>query len=450
MEKEKYHVVVVDDNPVSIRTAKRLLNGEEIRVSGVRSGYDMMKLVENNKPDLILLDILMPEMDGFETYRRLQEFEKAEKRVPTPVIFLTGERDPDTERRGLKAGASDFIRKPFDKDILIKRIINTIENSRRIESLTEEATVDRLTGFLNKSTGTETIARLCANDRGALMVFDLDNFKLVNDLFGHDMGDRILVAFSEIVRNNTREKDVVSRIGGDEFIAFFMDVVDEKSVSALCERLNRQFDERALMLLGKEHGVPLGISIGVAFAPEHERTYRILFSYADSAMYRAKQTGRHTFEIYRAEAGDDHGQEEDIGADFLRAVRIVEERGDNTGAMLVGQEAFSWNYRYVVRLLERFKGNADRILFSLNIREQGPMAAEIVSEFAEVLKKTLRKSDIIWQSKPHQFFALLPQLVETDTEEVIRRINRAWEETGYHKRAEVNVYSSPLSEDEER
>ncbi len=102
------------------------MNGDRIRVRGVRSGHDLLKLIETTAPDLILLDILMPEMDGFETYSALQEFEKKNGRVPTPVVFLTGESDADTEKRGLTAGASDFIRKPFDKDILYKLPVNCV------------------------------------------------------------------------------------------------------------------------------------------------------------------------------------------------------------------------------------------------------------------------------------------------------------------------------------
>ena len=447
MEKEMYHVVVVDDDPICLKTAKRMLSGERMRVSCVRSGRDMLTLIETNKPDLILLDILMPEMDGFETYRELQEFEEKEGRVSTPVIFLTGESDTDTEKRGLKAGASDFIRKPFDKDILIKRIINTIENNKRIETLTEEAKLDRLTGFLNKASGTDVISGLCANHRGALAILDLDSFKLVNDLFGHDMGDRVLVAFSEIIRNNIRENDVVSRIGGDEFLAFFMELTDEKSVASLCERLNSELSDAAKSLMGEEHGIPLGISMGVTFAPDHGRVYRILFSYADSSLYKVKQNGKHGYDIFLPEEEENSEGETDLTAELIRVSQIVEERGDGRGAMILGQDAFSWSYRYVVRLLDRYNGNADRILFSLNIKEKGPMFSEIAAEFLSVLQKTLRRSDIIWQCKPNQFFVLLPQMEEIDTNTAIKRITRAWERTGYHERAELNYSFSSIAEE---
>ena len=222
-----YWIVVVDDEPLSLTNAKNMLHSHGMRVGCLRSGSDLLEFVKTKTPDLILLDILMPEMDGFETYRALRRFEEKEGRPQIPVIFLTGEDNNEAERRGLKAGASDFIHKPFDEGILIKRINNTIVNRKTIESLTEEATMDKLTGFLNKASGTKRVTELCREERGALMIMDLDSFKLVNDLYGHDMGDRVLEAFSSVVRENVRAEDVVCRIGGDEFMGFFAEMTEE-------------------------------------------------------------------------------------------------------------------------------------------------------------------------------------------------------------------------------
>ncbi|MBR5419864.1 MAG: response regulator, partial [Lachnospiraceae bacterium] len=227
-----FWIVVVDDEPLSLTNAKAMLNRHDMRVSCLRSGQDLLRFMEKNSPDLILLDILMPGMDGFDTYRALRQFEEGAGRAQIPVIFLTGEDNHETERRGLKAGASDFIHKPFDEDILLKRIHNSIVNSKTIESLTEEATLDRLTGFLNKASGTEKVSGLCRETTGALMILDLDNFKLVNDLYGHDMGDRVLVEFASIFRYNVRKEDVISRIGGDEFLAFFPQMTHREEVAA--------------------------------------------------------------------------------------------------------------------------------------------------------------------------------------------------------------------------
>ena len=148
-----YWVVVVDDDALALRYARNLLREQDLRVSCLRSGSDLLKFMETNSPDLVLLDILMPEMDGFECFHALRQMEEEKGRRATPVIFLTGDVDYKNERRGLKDGASDFIRKPFDKDILLSRIINTIENEKKIESLTKKASLDKLTGFLNKTSG---------------------------------------------------------------------------------------------------------------------------------------------------------------------------------------------------------------------------------------------------------------------------------------------------------
>ena len=216
-----YWIAVVDDDEVYLTNARKLLNEENMRVSCLRGGNDLLKFIEKNAPDLILLDIMMPGMDGFETFNALREYEDNQGKPHIPIIFLTGENDSEIEKQGLKLGASDFIRKPFYKDILVKRIENTLSSVKAIEILTEEAMFDKLTGFLNKARGTDRVSKLCTRKSGALMIMDLDNFKLVNDLFGHDMGDKMLMAFADIVKRNTRETDTISRIGGDEFMAFY-------------------------------------------------------------------------------------------------------------------------------------------------------------------------------------------------------------------------------------
>ncbi|MBO4889592.1 MAG: diguanylate cyclase [Lachnospiraceae bacterium] len=442
-----YWIVVVDDEPLSLKNAKEHLNKKDMRVSCLRSGSDLLTFMEKNTPDLILLDILMPGMDGFETYRELRKLEEQMGRPQTPVIFLTGENDKETERRGLRAGASDYIHKPFDKDILINRIINTINNSRTIETLTEEATVDKLTGFLNKTSGTDKVTSVVKNSSGALIIFDLDNFKLVNDIFGHDMGDRVLVAFSEIIRFNVRSSDPVSRIGGDEFMAFFVDMTEEEAVSSLVSRLNEQLLAEAGKLMGSDHGIPLGISVGCAFAPSHADDYQILFQYADSALCRVKLNGKHGYEIYdpSVHEGDVKGDDDDLGRDLSRVIRIVSERGEGKGAMLLGQEAFSWNYRFIIRFLKRYGGIGNRILFRISAREEGVIFSEIVAQFGNVLKNSLRKSDIIFQCRPNQFFVVLPQLTQRDTPGVIRRVMKAWEMSGYNDRTQIEYTSSDLS-----
>ncbi len=439
----EYHIAVVDDDTLALTSIRMLLLGKGMKVSCLRSAKDMLKYMEKHTPDLILLDVLMPEIDGFEAFNRLRYLEDRLGRKRTPVIFLTGENDAETEQRGLRLGASDFIHKPLNDDIVIRRIINSIENQKTIDSLTEEATIDKLTGFYNKASGTDRISEQILLSAGALMMIDLDNFKLVNDLFGHDMGDKVLETFADIVRSNTRDTDIVSRVGGDEFLGWFPDLKAERAVASLTRRLNDQLVEAAARLMGEDNGIPLGISIGVVFAGDGDMDFRVLFDKADGAMYLAKKNGKHGYAIYDLEFSDnDNG--EDMDAELSRVIQIISERSEGKGAMLLGQEAFACNYRYIERFLVRYGGVATRLLFSLSSNDQDDNFSDLVSQFGEVLQNTLRKSDIIFQWKQTRYFVVLPQLEEADVNKVIDRIMKAWEKTGQQDSISIKYVSSIL------
>ncbi len=425
-----YWIVVVDDEVMSLTNAKAILGDQDMRVSCLRSGKDLLKFMETHTPDLILLDILMPGMDGFETYRELRKMEELVGRKRTPVIFLSGAEDSETERRGLKEGASDFIRKPFNKEVLIRRIDNAITNAKTIESLTEEATMDGLTGFLNKSSGTGRISKMCEERTGTLMLFDLDNFKLVNDLHGHDMGDRVLAAFADVVRHNVRGEDVVARIGGDEFMAFFPNMLKTEAVAALTQRLNDQFVGQSEKLMGKALDIPLGVTVGAVMVPENGRDYDTLFAFADGALYTAKQNGKHGYALYSKDAEWGMSSEENLKRELDRITKIVEERNGGNAPFVLGPEPFSFIYRFAKRFYTRHGGKAAKMLFILS--KDGSRDARFLIEeserFCEVLQKTLRKSDFILQNKPNQFFLFLPELTEPNFPKLIKRIMDAWEQ----------------------
>ncbi len=443
-----YWIVVVDDEPLSLKNAKLLLSTQDMRVSCLRSGADLLKFLEKNTPDLILLDVLMPEMDGFQTLSAVRSYQEQNRKPWIPIIFLTGENDYEVERRGLGAGASDFIHKPFDRDILIRRITNTIESIRKIENLTEEASIDKLTGFLNKASGTSKVADLCSKETGALLLLDLDNFKLVNDLFGHDMGDKVLVAFSNVIRHSVRMHDTISRIGGDEFMIFCPQLVEEDAVSSLTDRLNSQLMVETSALMGVDHGVPLGISIGAAFAPAHSNDYQTLFQFADTALYKTKQNGKHGYTV--------HDPNEDASVtggnlefEMERVSKIMEERGDKKGAVILGKEAFAWNYRFIVRFIERYGSVATKLLFALSPTQGDSLSIETIQAFAEVLQKKLRRSDIIFQNRQNQFFIVLPLLSLEDSGKVIDRIMNAWAESSAKEQAELSYAIAFIEKKEE-
>lgn len=435
-----YWVVVVDDEIISLTNAKNILSGVGMKVSRLKSGQDLLAFMTKNSPDLILLDIMMPEMDGFEAYRLLRKFEEENGRKNTPVIFLTGTDNPETEQRGLKEGASDFIRKPFNKDILIHRILNTLTNVKTIETLMDEATTDKLTGFWNRAAGTKRMKEFCETKNGMMFVMDLDNFKLVNDLHGHEMGDNVLKAFANVVRKNTREEDLTVRIGGDEFTAFLCRMSDEKALAAYCKRLNEQFLEEVKKLFDGSFDLPLGISIGAVNIPNYGRDYDVLFPFADDALYKAKHSGKHGYVLYVEEKSEELSAEDSLQKEMERITQIVEERSDKGGALLLGIDLFSSIYRFVKRFFLRHGGSISKVLFLLSGKDADAVK-DTAKQFGDCLQKSLRRSDVIIQNKPHQFFLLMPGLEDSDVHSVIHRVMSHWENYPHDNPVEITYIS---------
>lgn len=429
---QPYRIVVVDDEAMSETYVRHILGAEGMQVEGMRSGQELLRFLEKNTPDLILLDIMMPEMDGFETYDALRKLEEQTGKPPIPVIFLTGEDDRETEHQGLKLGASDFIRKPIDRGILLKRIENTITNSRTIETLAEEAMLDLLTGFLNKTHGTEQIAKLCGQQTGALMIMDLDNFKLVNDLFGHDMGDRVLKAFAGIIRDHTEETDTVSRIGGDEFLAFYKDLTDEDTVAALTKRLNARLQEATSRFMGPDHGIPLGVSVGAVMVPGNGRDYASLFALADDALYTVKRAGKHGYHLYSGMPDTETGAA-DPEERLERTLGIMRERSAERGAMMLGSDPFATVCRFMMQYFERFGGTAVLLLFTLMTEknEDQIRIPEACAAFGGILERSLGTGDIVTRSGTDSFLVLLAGRTKAEAQGAEERILAAWEETEY-------------------
>ncbi|MBO5566063.1 MAG: diguanylate cyclase [Succinivibrio sp.] len=437
-------VVVVDDDLLCLTNAKDILTEEGMRVCIMRSGQDLLKFMTKNTPDLILLDVMMPQMDGFQTYHALRKFEEDSGRIKTPVIFLTGSEDSEKENQGLEIGASDFIHKPFNKDILVRRIYNSVKNAKVIESLKDEASYDHLTGFLSRAAGTSRIAEYCASKEGVMVILDLDNFKLVNDLHGHDMGDRVLRTFADIVRNNIRRGDVVTRVGGDEFTAFFCNLSDDNSIAALIHRLNEQLLAEVSELLGGSLDIPLGISMGAVLVPEYGREYEKLFALADKALYQAKHNGKRSYTLYSHEVVSSTAMENSLQQEMNRVLQIVDERNERDGAMMLSIDQFSTIYRFIKRYYVRFGGKVSSFLFVLS-GDDPESLKQATAQFGECLNRTLGRSDLIVQNKPNQFFLLLPELSEHDSAAVMSRIMESWKKCPHDDSIHIEKMIAPMA-----
>lgn len=423
------HIFVVDDDAANLRVAGHILRKNEMDVTALNSGKALLDaIVTDALPSLILLDIKMPEMDGFETLHQLRKKEKALGIAEIPVIFLTADETADTEKLGFEAGVSDYIRKPFDPDILLRRVHNILSKEQRITTLRTEADTDQLTGFLNKAAACRVMSGLCSSEMGCLLMIDLDSFKLVNDLYGHKMGDHVLIAFAEILRSELPQGSQIGRIGGDEFSAFLIGMQTPESLTALTKRINDALAERAKKLMGADLDIPLGASVGGVFVPQSGDDFDMLFRMADKALYTVKKNGKHGFSLY---------QEEDSEADAgMRSINklseILGERSIPNVALQLDKDAFSYVYRYIMRYMLRNQQCLYKVLFTLHAADGADDRSykENCDLFGNHICESLRKTDILMRSRFNQFFVLLTDIREHDIETVLHNIMHRWERSG--------------------
>ncbi len=280
-------ILVIDDSTAIHRLIVSRLSDLHVEISCATDGDTGLRMASMLLPDLILLDVDMPDADGFDVCRRL----KAEAAtVAIPVVFLTGASTSSEKIIGLELGAVDYITKPFDSAELRARVRSALRTKYLIDLLNQRAMIDGLTAMWNRAYFDSRLASEIglARRRGSplsVILFDIDHFKSINDRFGHLMGDRVLCALSETMAGAIRAEDVICRFGGEEF-AIICPGVDAGGASVLAERLRRMISE--MKLTCRDQPVPVSASFGVAQWQEGID----LVANADAAMYGAKQGGR--------------------------------------------------------------------------------------------------------------------------------------------------------------
>ncbi len=385
-------ILIVDDELLMLKIASRILS-KRYRIICASSGAEAIEIFEAEKPDMILSDLLMPEMDGYELHRILQE-KSAE---PVPIMFMTADDSDESESYGFEIGAADYIRKPLKADILLRRVGNILDNLDKLQDLKQAVDLDTMTGLLNKAAAEREFEKICATETGALLMIDLDSFKLVNDIHGHAMGDRILIKFAEILRGVIDSEDLAGRIGGDEFMIFCRNIHAETAIAEKTGWLNEKIVQAAKKYIGGEMNIPLGVSIGAVFVPDEGTDFAALAQKADKALYKVKQNDKHGYSIYSSDTGRNWTGNEDF-------IKILGEREHTSGAYFVEPEVFKAIYRFAARIAAAYKKDVQFLILTLDNDNEGG-----VEEFRDFLVSNLRISDCITQGGKNQFFVLLPE-----------------------------------------
>ncbi|MBR1858024.1 MAG: diguanylate cyclase [Selenomonadaceae bacterium] len=421
-------ILIVDDMMVSLMMTENILATQYTTVCA-SSGQEAIEVYRQERPDMVLSDLRMPGMSGYELQSTLQE----EYNQVIPFMFMTADHDEETESKGFDNGAMDFIRKPFRPDVLLRRVANILQTVEQIQGLKKHASIDKLTGLLNKASSEEELTNICKSSNGALMMIDLDSFKLVNDIHGHAMGDKILISFSEIIRSAMRPTDLVGRMGGDEFIAFCNGMQDESAIANKSEYINQKLVESAKKLMGEDMNIPLGASIGCVLVPTEGTDFAELYKKADKALYVVKQNGKHGYNIFNSSQQVTSEEISDV-TNLANIEMILSERNQNSDAYILPMESFRAVYRFLQRIMSnRGIGIPGCILLiSLKLVDESDTPdisiSEVGSQFLSTLKSTLRRSDTITQSSNNQFVIILYNISLLDVHHVVKRIKSSWEE----------------------
>jgi diguanylate cyclase (GGDEF)-like protein len=293
-------ILIVDDVAENIRVLSGILAGTGVEISTATSGRRALKIAEHFPPDLVLLDVMMPEMDGYEVCKAM----KADPLLRgIPIIFITALADEAAEIKGLELGAVDYISKPF-KDVIVKlRIKTQLELKRQREFLENLSRIDGLTKIPNRRAFDERFdLEWRRSERSAqtlaLLLVDVDFFKGYNDTYGHMAGDECLCKIATALYESVnRAGDFVARYGGEEFVAL-LPVNDPDDMPTIAERLRANIEALAIPHGASTASDCVTISIGGAqFIPNPEADPKAILELADKQLYLAKSSGRNQIKL---------------------------------------------------------------------------------------------------------------------------------------------------------
>ncbi|MEG2597214.1 MAG: diguanylate cyclase, partial [Oscillospiraceae bacterium] len=298
---DRQTILIVDDGAINRTVLKKILQNKFLFLEA-ENGKEAIRILQDhpNEIDLILLDIGMPVMNG----KEFLQYKKKELELDgIPVIIITADDSTEQQISTFSLGANDYIVKPFIPEVVTRRVSNVLESCHRFKKmvreyndLSEQVKTDLMTGLLNRVSAEETIVQYLekASDPCAMVMLDIDNFKKINDTYGHNYGDKVICAVAENLRLFFRKEDIIARMGGDEFAVFIGNI----SHIALVENKARQFCASMSQIRIGDKDVEITCSAGIAMSSKIANSFETLYQNSDKALYNAKCLGRNILCVY--------------------------------------------------------------------------------------------------------------------------------------------------------
>ena len=293
MEIKKNSLLIVDDEKSNIVLLRQIL-GKEYTVYAAKNGPEALEVASERLPDVILLDILMPGMNGYEVISALKNFTLTRT---IPVIFITALNDPKDEEKGLLLGAADYINKPFSPAVVKLRVQNQIKILNYINIIKRMGMTDQLTDLPNRRSFEERIRMewnraIRDNTPISVLILDIDRFKQYNDTYGHWQGDVALKTVAKVLMYETKRlSDFVARMGGEEFVVILANT-DALGAFEVAENIRKNIESTQIPLEdGQTNTITVSIGVNTQI-PTLGSSIDEFLGYADSALYTAKREGK--------------------------------------------------------------------------------------------------------------------------------------------------------------
>jgi len=293
MEEKKNTLLIVDDENANLKVLTHIL-GSDFTIYTASNGLNALQKAKELQPDLILLDILMPGMDGYETLSTIKNTEEIKK---IPVVFITGLDSEEDEEKGLSLDAADYITKPFSVPIVKLRVRNQIQIVNQLRTIERLSMIDQLTNLPNRRSfdirlSVEWKQAIREKLPISLLMLDLDKFKDLNDTYGHQSGDIVLKYLADVFqRSLKRPSDFTARWGGEEFIVLLPNTPLDGAID-VAENIRVNVENSIIKNIDGTN-FKITVSIGVtSIIPVHNSSTEMFIAKADKAMYLAKEAGR--------------------------------------------------------------------------------------------------------------------------------------------------------------
>lgn len=312
-------VLIADDDPAIRLVLKHSVEQIGYRVIEASDGQQAVAMTRDQRPDLILMDAIMPEQDGFSA---TAEITGSPELSDIPIMIITALDDDHSVDRAFEVGALDYITKPVKWSVLKQRVRRMIHAAVAEKKIRHLAYHDTLTGLPNRMLFMDRIEQAIARmDRTreafALLFIDIDHFKIINDTLGHDAGDKLLRSVTQRLRDIIRQTDTVARFGGDEFTVLLENIQKPEDTVLVTDKLLRVLHE-PIIISGRD--VRISASVGIAVYPQDGGDFGTLLKHADTAMYEAKQLGRNNFQFYTKSMSESAQKRLDLEASLREAI----------------------------------------------------------------------------------------------------------------------------------